>query len=126
MATKNWSCLLTRYEAFVCVICDLVCCYDLRLSCCQSAQFLRCEERSEDCQGDLVLSYVITKTGDELGPLCIIRCILVSCRSFKRFLSLLQLMNGAGMSPASSQARYPGQCHPLLDIVDRYLHIIDT
>ena len=30
------------------------------------------------------------------------------------------------MSPASSQAGYPGQCHPLLDIVDRYLHIIDT
>ena len=90
------------------------------------AVFALREERSEDCQGDLVLSYVITKTGDELGPLCIIRCILVSCRSFKRFLSLLQLMNGAGLSPASSQARYPGQCHPLLDIIDRYLHIIDT
>ena len=127
MATKYWSCLLTRYEAFVCVICDLVCCYDLRLSCCQSAQFLRCERRGARTGRATLCCHTSSQRrgmnwahcASSAVSLCLAAALNASCLCFNLWME-------RDCHQPSSQARHPGQCHPLLDIIDRYLHIIDT
>ena len=51
--------------------------------------------------------------------LCLAAALNASCLCFNLWME-------RECHQPSSQAGYPGQCHPLLDIIDRYLHIIDT